>query len=115
MLVQNSVSVYTQEYGAILTQLCAEQGIPDERCQQIFDTVRAVLKRRKGKPPEPRTSSRKRLDITKPEARKLLRNLADRAKVEGAESPALLLGLVLFFAPRVGCRLCEREHAPRPP
>lgn len=107
VLTQNSVSVYRQEFAAILTELCIEQGISDERRQRFLDRVNAALKKRKGRPPEPRTSSKRRLDIPKAEARRILRRLARRATAEGVDSPVLVLGLVLYFAPRVGCRLCE--------
>lgn len=111
VLTQNTVSLYRQEYAAILTSLCSERGISRERQEECLGNILAALAKRKGKPAEPRTSSKKRLHIPKPEARLILKDLAQRAKAEGAESPVLVLGLVLFFAPRLGYRLGELQHA----
>ncbi len=110
VLTPNSVSLYRQQYAAIVTRLCNEKGLSDTRRREIIEGIWAALAARRGKPPEPRTSSKKRLDIPKAEARLILRLLAKRAKDEGADSEVLVLGLVLFFAPRVGCRLCEWEY-----
>lgn len=111
VLTQNTVSLYRQEYAAILTRLCSEGGVPGERRDGCLKDIHAGLARRKGRPAEPRTSSKKRLHIPKSEARSLFRALAERAKGEGFESPVLLLALLIFFAPRIGCRLCEWQQA----
>lgn len=111
VLTQNTVSLYRQEYAAILTVLCSERGISQQRQEKCLGDIHAALARRRGIPPEPRTSSKKRLHIPKSEARRLFKALADRAKAEGVESAVLVLALLLFFAPRIGCRLCEWQHA----
>ncbi|MCO5092745.1 hypothetical protein [Bosea sp. (in: a-proteobacteria)] len=111
VLTQNTVSLYRQEYAAILAKLCSELRYSDERRDRHVGEVYAALAKRRGIPPEPRTSSKKRIHIPKAEARRLFKALADRAKAEGVESPVLVLALLLFFAPRIGCRLCEWRHA----
>lgn len=111
VLTQNTVSLYRQEYAAILVKLCSEWGYSDERRDGCVGEVHAALAKRRGIPPEPRTSSKKRRHVPKTEARRLFKALADRAKAEGIESAVLVLALLLFFAPRIGCRLCEWQHA----
>lgn len=111
VLTQNTVSLYRQEYAAILAKLCSERGFSDEQRDKYVGDVHAALAKRRGIPPEPRTSSKKRRHVPKTEARRLFKALADRAKAEGIESAVLVLALLLFFAPRIGCRLCEWQHA----
>ncbi|WP_460451746.1 site-specific integrase [Alsobacter sp. SYSU BS001988] len=66
--------------------------------------ITEALAARRGKP-EPRTSARK-IFATKQQARILFRALAKEA-IETGDLQIVLLGLLLFFVPRVACRPVE--------
>ncbi len=106
ILKSNTVGVYRQELDAIISHLARELPEPARAQCEAMRRINDALERRRGRPDEPRTSSKKVKDGTPQEVDEIFRYIAKRAVIE-RDAGTIVMALAIYYFPRVGCRPVE--------
>jgi integrase len=111
ILKGSACRAYKAQHMAIIDKLLAGQSDPEKQRATALMRIKAALARRRGRPPQARTSSLKVTDATEEEVLKLLRYLAKRARGQANPHPVCMLAMYMYFVPRTGCRPVEWSNA----
>ncbi|MBM1173019.1 hypothetical protein [Microvirga arabica] len=111
ILKGSACRAYKAQHMAIIDKLLAGQPEPEKQRDAALMRIKVALARRRGRPPQARTSSLKVTDATEEEVLKLLRYLAKRARGKVNPHPICMLAMYMYFIPRTGCRPVEWSNA----